>query len=75
MIERAGLKGLQIGGAEISLKHANFILNKGNAKAQDILDLIADIKRELRSVRVPLECEVVLLGGNNVNEGTKKITQ
>lgn len=65
LIEKAGLKGLRVGGAEISLKHANFILNKGNAKAADILELIRIIKeRVLKEFGVPLECEVVVLGEN-----------
>ncbi len=64
LIERAGLKGLQVGGAQISLKHANFILNKGDATAQDILTLIGMIKeRVLKEFNVPLECEVIVLGG------------
>lgn len=63
LIEKAGLKGLTIGGAQVSDKHANFILNKGNAKAQDILDLISRIKDEVkRQFGVTLECEVIILG-------------
>jgi UDP-N-acetylmuramate dehydrogenase len=63
LIERAGLKGLKVGAAEISLKHANFILNKGGAKAQDILTLIGIIKQRVQEqFQVKLECEVILLG-------------
>ena len=63
LIERAGLKGTKIGGAEISLKHANFILNKGNARAADITALIALVKEKVReSFQVELECEVIILG-------------
>lgn len=63
LIERAGLKGTRVGGAEISLKHANFILNKGNAKAKDILALIGIIKSKVHEkFQVHLECEVILLG-------------
>ena len=40
LIEAAGLKGTKIGGAIISPKHANFIINEGGAKAQDVLDLL-----------------------------------
>ena len=40
LIEDLGLKGLTKGGAEVSLKHANFVVNKENATAKDIHDLI-----------------------------------
>jgi len=63
LIERAGLKGSRVGGAEISLKHANFILNKGNARAADITALIALVKEKVRETfQVELECEVIILG-------------
>jgi UDP-N-acetylmuramate dehydrogenase len=69
LIEKAGLKGLTVGGAEISLKHANFILNKGNAKASDILTLISIIKEAVRlKFSVELECEVIVLGGENAKK-------
>lgn len=69
LIEQSGLKGLRSGGAEISLKHANFILNKQNARARDILELIAIIKRRVRErFAVELECEVVVLGEDLENE-------
>ncbi len=66
LIERAGLKGTVVGGAEISLKHANFILNKGGAKAKDILTLIDMIQcRVHEQFQVRLECEVIILGDRN----------
>lgn len=40
LIDEAGLKGYSIGDAQISEKHAGFIINKGNAKAQDVIDLV-----------------------------------
>ncbi len=63
LIEKAGLKGTTVGGAEISLKHANFILNKGDASASDILTLIGMIKDKVfNDFNVQLECEVIILG-------------
>lgn len=47
LIEQAGLKGLRIGGAEISEKHANFIVNRGGATAADILRLIEIAQKEV----------------------------
>ncbi len=43
LIERCGLKGLQIGGARVSSQHANFIVNSGNATAKDVLELMKTI--------------------------------
>ncbi len=63
LIEKSGLKGMRVGGAEISLKHANFILNKDNAKAKDILALIEVIRRTVKEkFGVELETEVITLG-------------
>lgn len=63
LIEKAGLKGLSRGGAQISEKHANFILNKDQASAQDILDLIQIAKDAVKKqFGVTLECEVIILG-------------
>lgn len=47
LIEDAGLKGKKIGGAMISLKHANFIVNDGNATSKDIKELISLVKNEV----------------------------
>lgn len=63
LIEKTGLKGLTVGGAEVSTKHANFILNKGDATAGDILALIDIIKAKVKETfQVQLECEVIVLG-------------
>ena len=48
LIDACGLKGKKIGAAAVSLKHANFIINTGNASAKDVLDLIKLVKREVK---------------------------
>lgn len=48
LIEEAGLKGKKIGGAQISLKHANFIVNTGTATSNDIKNLIKLVQREVK---------------------------
>jgi UDP-N-acetylmuramate dehydrogenase len=63
LIEDAGLKGASKGGAMVSDKHANFIINTGNATARDIEELIAEIRARVRaSSGVDLELEVRVLG-------------
>jgi UDP-N-acetylmuramate dehydrogenase len=63
LIEQAGVKGLQIGGAKVSDKHANFILNLGSATAADIEALIGDVRSAVeRTSGVRLELEVRVLG-------------
>lgn len=63
LIDNAGLKGKRVGGAIISKKHANFILNTGGAKAKDILDLIklaqVAVKKE---TGILLEPEIKIVG-------------
>jgi UDP-N-acetylmuramate dehydrogenase len=56
LIEAAGLKGRQIGGAQISPKHANFILNLGGATADDVLALVAEMRDRVRD-RFGIELE------------------
>lgn len=61
-IDKSGLKGKKIGGAEISKKHANFIVNNGKAKAEDILKLIDLIKKEVKKkFKINLEEEVQII--------------
>ena len=63
LIEACGLKGLKFGGAEISQKHANFIVNTGNAKASDVRTLIAAVHRKVKEkFGIELELEIKLAG-------------
>lgn len=63
IIEELGLKGRRIGGALVFEKHANFIVNTGNASARDIYELIKLIEREVKSrIGLKLEREIRLLG-------------
>jgi len=63
LIEKSGLKGKRIGGAEISAKHANFIVNRGGATAADFLALIEmALERVLRQTGVKLTPEIRILG-------------
>lgn len=62
LIEEAGLKGLRIGGAEISEKHANFIVNKGNATADDILRLTETAQNKVyQKFGILLETEIIYI--------------
>ena len=63
LIQDAGLKGYQIGNAQVSELHGNFIVNLGNAKAKDIFSLIEHIKQVIRDrYGIALETEVKLIG-------------
>jgi len=63
LIEQAGLKGTRIGGAAVSTKHANFIVNRGDASADDVERLIDSLQREVaRVARVELVPEVQVVG-------------
>lgn len=63
LIEQTGLKGLTVGGAQVSELHAGFIVNAGGATARDILELVDQVKRRvLERTGVCLEMEVRVLG-------------
>jgi UDP-N-acetylmuramate dehydrogenase len=63
LIEQTGLKGFQIGGAQVAQLHANFILNRGGAKASDIFCLIRHIQQQVQDRwSIVLEPEVKMLG-------------
>lgn len=58
-IDEAGLKGVSVGGAQVSEKHAGFVINRGGATARDVLELIDIIKREVKEkFGLDIECEV-----------------
>lgn len=62
IIEELGLKGKIIGGAEISTKHANFIINKNNASSSDILNLIKLVQKEVKDkYKIDLKLEQQLV--------------
>jgi len=61
MIDELGLKGLSVGDARVSDRHANFFVNTGKASAKDMLALIADVRARVRSAfSIDLEHEVVV---------------
>jgi len=62
LIEKSNLKGYSIGGAEVSTKHANFIVNKGGATGEDIINLNHKIKEEIKkNYNVELKLEQVII--------------
>lgn len=63
LIEECGLKGLRVGGAMVSTKHAGFIINYDNASSSDIYNLIITIKEEVyKKTNILLELEQILVG-------------
>jgi UDP-N-acetylmuramate dehydrogenase len=63
LIEKAGLKGKRLGGAQVSNKHANFIVNLGDATAEDIYNLMKMVQQEVyNQFKVLLEPEIILVG-------------
>lgn len=63
LIMDSGLRGYQIGGAQVSDKHCGFIINTGNATCKDVKDLIAHVQKEVKNqFGVELETEVKMIG-------------
>lgn len=63
LIEQCGLKGKTIGGAQVSEKHAGFIVNVGNATCEDVMNLVKFIQQTvLEQTGVALECEIRTIG-------------
>ena len=66
LIESCGLKGFTIGGAQVSPKHANFIVNLGNATARDIESMVEHVQATvLAKTGVELRREVRIVGDGN----------
>ena len=63
LIEQTGLRGYTVGGAQVSTKHAGFVVNVGGATAKDVLQLIRDVQAQVLAAQgVQLEPEVLVLG-------------
>ena len=63
LIEKAGLKGARVGDAQVSQKHAGFIINRGNATARDVIELIKKVQREVyQNSGIKLETEPRYIG-------------
>ncbi len=61
LIEEVNMKGYEVGGAKISKKHTNFIINKGNATYKDVIDLINLVKKKIKEKdNVDLENEIII---------------
>ncbi|MEJ9314906.1 UDP-N-acetylmuramate dehydrogenase [Priestia megaterium] len=66
LIQDAGLQGIRIGGAEVSKKHAGFIINVNEATANDYINLIDHVKKAVKEkFEVELETEVIIIGEEN----------
>ena len=62
LIEQCGLKGKTVGGAQVSEKHAGFIINKSKATADDVKQLVSEIQKTVENeTGYKLECELIFL--------------
>ncbi|MBA7577605.1 UDP-N-acetylenolpyruvoylglucosamine reductase [subsurface metagenome] len=62
LIQEAGCLGMKVGNAQVSLQHANFIINKGNATARDVISLIEKVRKKVEdkfAISLELELEVI----------------
>lgn len=65
LIDLAGLKGFSIGDAQISCKHSGFIINKGNATAKDVLELVKHVEKTIeKEFNKKIELEIEIIGEN-----------
>lgn len=73
LIQDSGLRGVQVGGAQVSEKHCGFVINRGGATAGDILDLMNLVENTVRDqFGVQLEPEVRIIGPNGPENGEKQ---
>ena len=71
LIDQTGLKGLSVGPAEVSMKHAGFVVNRGGATANDVLGVIHEVQKRIYAVHgVQLEPEVRILGESREQTGS-----
>src|SRR5690625_678892 len=69
LIQDSGLQGTRVGGAEVSLKHAGFIINRGGATAKDYIELIHHVQKTVKEkFGVTLEREVKIIGEDTVEK-------
>ncbi len=62
LIEECGLKGCMVGGAQVSEKHSGFVINRGGATFEDVMELVGHIKSAVREQKgVELECEMLIV--------------
>ena len=62
LIMKAGLRGYQVGGARVSDKHCGFVINTGNATAEDVMRLMSDVQNKVKETfGVELEPEVIIV--------------
>lgn len=64
ILDELGLKGLSVGGAQVSTKHAGFVVNTGGATAQDVLALVEILENKLAEIGIKPEREIIVLKEN-----------
>ncbi|MEE0968659.1 MAG: UDP-N-acetylenolpyruvoylglucosamine reductase, partial [Clostridia bacterium] len=63
LIDECGLKGYSVGGAQVSEKHAGFVINRGGASASDVMQLVEHIKKVIFDRHgIEIECEIRFVG-------------
>ena len=74
LIDQLGLKGMTVGGAKVSEQHGNFLINKNDASANDLLELMDKIKNRVKQERgIDLETEIMIIGEDKPQEKPKPL--